>query len=107
MPSFVEPPSWPSCEAPVSNVSAGSRWRHYGAMTSVQIKDVPEETHAILRRRAVAAHQSLQEYLRGRLIEEASHPTVEEVLDRAGGRAGGSVSFGEATMSLREDRDRR
>lgn len=107
-PLFVKPPSLPSCETPASNLSAGSRWRHYGAMTSVQINDVPEETHAVLRRRAAAAaHQSLQEYLCGRLIEEASHPTVEEVLDRAGGRAGGSVSFGEATMSLREDRDRR
>jgi len=30
----------------------------------VQIKDVPEQTHAVLRQRAAAAHQSLQEYLR-------------------------------------------
>ena len=43
-------------------------------MPSVQIKDVPEETHAVLRRRAAEAHQSLQEYLRSRLIEEASRP---------------------------------
>src|SRR6266568_2966267 len=60
-------------------------------MPSVQIKDVPEETHAVLRQRAAAAHQSLQEYLRARLIQEASEPTLDEVLDRAGGRAGGSV----------------
>ena len=32
-------------------------------MPSVQIKDVPEGTHAVLRQRAAAAHQSLQEYL--------------------------------------------
>lgn len=76
-------------------------------MTSVQIKDVPEETHAVLRRRAAAAGQSLQEYLRGRLIDEASSPTVDEVLLRAGGRAGGSVSFEIAASVLREDRDRR
>jgi hypothetical protein len=37
--------------------------------------------------RAATAHQSLQEYLRSRLIEEASSPTLDEVLDRAGGRA--------------------
>jgi len=36
-------------------------------MPSVQIKDVPEQTHAVLRQRAAAAHQSLQEYLRTRL----------------------------------------
>jgi antitoxin FitA len=76
-------------------------------MPSIQIKDVPEETHAVLRRRAAAAHQSLQEYLRSRLIEEASTPTVDEVLDRAGGRAGGSLPFAEAVRAVREDRDRR
>lgn len=76
-------------------------------MPSIQIKNVPEETHAVLRLRAAAARQSLQEYLRGRLIEEARLPTVDEVLDRAGGRAGGSLSFDEALDALREDRDRR
>jgi antitoxin FitA len=76
-------------------------------MTSVQIKDVPEETHAVLRQRAAAAHQSLQEYLRAWLIREASQPTVEEVLDRAGGRSGGSVPLDSAVESIRSDRDRR
>lgn len=76
-------------------------------MPSVQIKDVPEETHAVLRRRAAEAHQSLQEYLRIRLIEEASRPTVNEVLARAGGRAGGSVTVWTAARAVRGDRDRR
>jgi hypothetical protein len=76
-------------------------------MPSIQIKDVPAETHAVLRRRAGMAGQSLQEYLRGRLIEEASAPTVDEVLDRAGGRAGGSVPFAAAAETVREDRARR
>ncbi|MHB8294013.1 MAG: FitA-like ribbon-helix-helix domain-containing protein [Acidimicrobiales bacterium] len=75
-------------------------------MPSVQIKDVPKETHAVLRQRATAAHQSLQEYLLRRLIEEAATPTVEEVLDRAGGRAGGSVPYSVALGVVREDRDR-
>ena len=76
-------------------------------MPSVQIKDVPEQTHAVLRQRAAAAHQSLQEYLRTRLIEEASEPTLDEVLDRAGGRSGGSVPLKTAVAALRADRDRR
>ena len=76
-------------------------------MPSVQIKDVPDETHAVLRRRAAAAHQSLQEYLRSLLIDQASGPTVEEVLERAGGRAGGSVSFRVAAEVVQEDRGRR
>jgi hypothetical protein len=78
--------------------------RQNGAMPSVQIKDVPAETHAVLRRRAAAAHQSLQEYLRARLIDEASRPTLDEVLDRAGGRAGGSVPPADAVAALRDDR---
>jgi plasmid stability protein len=76
-------------------------------MPSVQIKDVPAETHAVLRQRAAAAHQSLQEYLLARLVEEASRPTLDEVLDRAGGRAGGSVPLAAATRAIRTDRDRR
>lgn len=75
-------------------------------MPSIQIKDVPEGTHAVLRARAAAARQSLQEYLRGRLIADAGTPSVDEILDRAGGRAGGSLSFEAATESMREDRAR-
>ncbi|GAA0306543.1 FitA-like ribbon-helix-helix domain-containing protein [Kineococcus aurantiacus] len=76
-------------------------------MPSVQIKDVPDETHAVLRRRAALAHQSLQEYLLTRLIEEASTPSLDEVLERAGGRAGGNLSFRDAVEAVHEDRDRR
>jgi plasmid stability protein len=76
-------------------------------MPNVQIKDVPEHTHAVLRRRAAAAHQSLQEYLRSWLIEEASRPTIEEVLTRAGGRAGGSAPFTDTVEAVRDDRARR
>jgi len=78
-----------------------------GVMPSVQIKDVPEETHAVLRQRAARAHQSLQEYLRSRLIEEAAAPTLEEVLERAGHRTGGSLSLSAAVDAIRDDRDRR
>ena len=76
-------------------------------MPSVQVKDVPEHTHAVLRRRAAAAHQSLQEYLRMRLIAEAETPTVDEVLERAGSRAGGQVPFSAAAAMVRQDRARR
>jgi hypothetical protein len=76
-------------------------------MTSVQIKDVPEETHAVLRQRAARARQSLQEYLRSRLIAEAAMPTLDEVLEQAGRQSGGSVSFATAAKSVRNDRDRR
>jgi antitoxin FitA len=76
-------------------------------MPSVQVKDVPPETHAVLRARAAAAGQSLQEYLRARLIAEAATPTLDEILTRAGGRSGGSVPLAAAVEALRDDRDRR
>ncbi len=76
-------------------------------MPSIQIKNVPPTTHAVLKRRAALAHMSLQEYLRSKLIADAGRPTVEEVMDRAGGRAGGAVALTEATQSIRADRDRR
>lgn len=81
--------------------------RQNGAMPSIQIKDVSAEAHAVLRRRAAAAHQSLQEYLRAKLEAEAARPALEDVMDRAGGRAGGSLPFAEAVELLRGDRDRR
>jgi hypothetical protein len=72
---------------------------------SVQIKDVPPDVHTVLRRRAAAAGQSLQEYLLGRLVEDARRPTLDELLDRAGGRAGGSTRLSDAARIVRTDRD--
>lgn len=76
-------------------------------MPSVQIKDVPDDVHEVLRRRAALAHQSLQEYLRSWLIAETSRPTLDEVLDRAGGRSGGAVPLNSAVATLRNERARR
>ena len=76
-------------------------------MPSVQIKDVPEETHRVLRRRAAEAHQSLQEYLLTMLIEDASTPTLAEVLRRAEDRTGGTISMAAAADLVRSDRDSR
>ena len=76
-------------------------------MTSAQIKGVPEQTHAVLRQRAARAHHSLQEYLLGLLVREASAPTLDEVLDRADHRTGGTLSFSQAAQAVRDDRDRR
>lgn len=76
-------------------------------MATVQIKNVPKETHDVLRLRAARANQSLQEYLLSHLMDFAGSPTLEDVLDRAGGRAGGSMSLKDAVSSVRADRDSR
>ncbi|HET9739798.1 MAG TPA: hypothetical protein VFP78_16905 [Solirubrobacteraceae bacterium] len=75
-------------------------------MRSVQIKNVPDDVHHVLRRRAAESGQSLQEYLLVRLTAEARQETLDEVLDRAGGRAGGSVPLGTAAQVLRAERER-
>ena len=74
-------------------------------MPSIQVKDVPDDVHATLRRRAATAGQSLQEYLLGRLVEEARTPTLDELLERAGGRGGGRAGFKQAASAVRADRD--
>ena len=82
-------------------------WRYHACMPSIQVKDVPPDVHATLRRRAAAAGQSLQEYLLARLVDDASTPTVDEVLERAGGRAGGRADLSAAVRAVRRDRDGR
>ena len=77
-------------------------------MPSVQIKNVPDDVHATLRRRAALAGQSLQEYLLERLTREARTTSIEEVFDRMEREeSGGSISLAEATALIRADRDAR
>lgn len=76
-------------------------------MPSIQVKDVPADVHATLRRRAADSGMSLQEYLLSRLVEDATAPTLDEVLDRADGRAGGSAPLPDAVQAVRADRDAR
>ncbi|MGH2903926.1 MAG: FitA-like ribbon-helix-helix domain-containing protein [Solirubrobacteraceae bacterium] len=76
-------------------------------MATVQIKNVPPDVHQILRDRAGKAGQSLQAYLLAQLQEQASKPTIKELMDRVSKRTGGDVSFEFATKVIREDRDAR
>ena len=81
--------------------------RYSVAMTSIQVKNVPSDVHQTLRQRAVGAGQSMQEYLLHLLCEQARTPTLEEVLERAGGRAGGNIGAAEAVAGVRAERDSR
>lgn len=76
-------------------------------MKNLQIRNVPERTHSVLRRRAADAGQSLQEYLLELLREAASRPTVEEVIKRAGGRTGGTAPLAEVSAEIRKERSQR
>lgn len=74
---------------------------------ALQVRHVPADVHATLRRRAAAEGKSLQEYLLALLVAQSRKPTRREVLDRAARRAGGRIGFQEAADLLREDREGR
>lgn len=71
---------------------------------NVQVKSVPDEVHAVLRRRAGAAGMSLQEYLLDHLERFAAQPTMAEVLERIEARRAGRLSAADAIRWRDEER---
>ena len=76
-------------------------------MPSVLVRDLPDEVHAELQRRAEVRGQSLQQYLAGELRRLAERPTLEEILKRISHRRGGRVGFQEAVADIAEVRAHR
>jgi hypothetical protein len=76
-------------------------------MPHVQVRDVPDEVHEVLVRRAETAGQSLQQYLAAQLALIAATPTLDEMLDRIDQRAKGRVSSRRALRARDAERDRR
>lgn len=76
--------------------------------TSVTIRDVPDRVRDELASRAAASGRSLQEYLRGKLIELASRPDAEAVLARIAERKERTgTRLSAATILGYRDADRR
>ena len=75
-------------------------------MPNVLVRDIPEEIHAALQRRAERHGQSLQQYLAAELRRLAERPSIDEVLDRIDRQRGGQVGFRQAVEDLAEDRAR-
>lgn len=73
-------------------------------MPNVLVRDLPEEVHAQLQRRAENEGMSLQQYLIAELKRLAERPTVDEVLGRIERRSGGRVGLDQAVADLAEDR---
>jgi antitoxin FitA len=74
---------------------------------SMTIRDVPDETRAVLAARAARAGQSLQEYVRAQLMALAEKPAAEELWARVRERvaATGSRLSPDAILAAR-DHDR-
>lgn len=69
-------------------------------MVAITIRDIPNDVRDELAVRAARSGKSLQEYLRGMLIDTAAKPTVEEVLRRARARVEATGSRLDATTIL-------
>ena len=76
-------------------------------MPNVQVRNVPEEVHAALVRRAELAGQSLQQYLAAQLAALAATPTLDEMLDRIAQRPKGRLSRRDALAAVEDERARR
>lgn len=77
---------------------------HNACMPNVVVRELPEDVHAELVRRAEAAGQSLQQYLSAELTRIASTPTMSEVLTRVARRRGGRVGLEQAVADLDAER---
>lgn len=53
---------------------------------AITVRDVPNETRDELAARAARAGMSLQEYVRGMLVQSATRPAVGDVIARARSR---------------------
>ena len=75
---------------------------------AVTVRDVPDKVRDELAARAARAGMSLQEYLRGMLVESASRPAVDDVISRARARVEATgVRVDAKSIIAARDADRR
>lgn len=77
---------------------------HNVSMPNVLVRDLPDDVHAELQRRAEARGQSLQQYLVAELTRMTGTPPLDEVLERISKRRGGRVGLGQAVADLDAER---
>lgn len=84
-------------------------WRclHNVSVPNVLVRDIPEEVHAALQRRAEQRGQSLQQYLATELSRLAERPSVDELFVRISKRRGARVGLEAAVADLANERTRR
>jgi hypothetical protein len=74
-------------------------------MKTIQVRNVPDDVHRVLRTRAAATGVSLSDFALGELERVAQHPPVAQLLQRARSRAGGAQSSA-VVSAIRAGRDR-
>lgn len=75
-------------------------------MPNVLVRDLPEDVHAALQRKAEQHHQSLQQYLTTELRHIAERQQLSDVLDGIEKHQGGRVGLRQAVDDLAAERSR-
>lgn len=70
----------------------------------LQIRNVPDDVHAELRRRAAATGMSLSDFARQELVRLTRRPSLADLLDRVARRGGDPMSFAEAREAVNAER---
>jgi hypothetical protein len=76
-------------------------------MPNIQVRDVSEDVHRALVRRAELAGQSLQQFLTAQLAAIAATPTLDEMLARIEARPKGRLSRHDTLAAIDSERARR
>jgi antitoxin FitA len=76
-------------------------------MPNILVRDLPENVHAELQRRAEEQGQSLQQFLAGELTRIARKRSIAELFGRNDRHEGGHVGFVQAVEDLSKERARR
>lgn len=75
-------------------------------MPNVLVRDLPDDVHAALQRKAEQRHQSLQQYLVSELRRLAERRQLSEVLEEVEKHHGGRVGLHQAVQDLTDERAR-
>lgn len=70
----------------------------------IQVRNVSDEAHRVLKTRAAAAGMSLSDYVRVDLEEKAGQLTWDELLDRSRARGPNGVTVEQIVDDLRQIR---
>jgi len=73
-------------------------------MPNILVRDIPDDVHAALQRRAERRGQSFQQYLASELTRLASQSSLDELFERVGRRRGGRVGLRTAVDDLDAER---
>lgn len=80
--------------------------KHNVSMSNILVRNLPDDVHAALQRKAEKRHQSLQQYLTVELRRLAERRQLDDVLDDIEQRHGGRVGLSAAVDDLHHERER-